>query len=149
MKDGQVRRLSRVHRGLYRLTGGRLGNRLVGNDMLLLTTVGRRSGRRHTVPLLFLREGGTLVVVASYGGRDRHPAWYLNLVAEPEVRVQLSGRRIKGRARTAEPKERASWWPRVVDAYGDYAIYQTRTERVIPVVLIYPSPNQPEIRIVP
>lgn len=138
MRDGQVRRLSRLHRGLYRLTGGRLGGRLVDNDMLLLTTIGRHSRRRHTVPLLYLREGDTLAVIASYGGRDHHPAWYLNLVAEPEVEVQVSKQRFYARARTADPEERASWWLRVVDAYGDYAVYQTRTNRVIPVVLIEP-----------
>lgn len=143
MKDGQVRRLSRLHRRLYRLTGGHLGRRLVGNDMLLLTTTGRHSGRPHTVPLLFLREGRTLVVIASYGGRDRHPSWYLNLVADPEVEVQLLKQHITARARTADPQERAWWWPRVIDAYGDYAVYQTRTERLIPVVLIEPSPPDP------
>lgn len=139
MRDSQVRRLSRLHRGLYQLTGGRVGRRLVGNDMLLLTTTGRHSGRRHTVPLLFLREGETMVVIASYGGRDHHPAWYLNLVAEPRVEVQITKHRFMARARTADPGERATWWARVVDAYGDYAVYQTRTDRVIPVVLIEPS----------
>ena len=142
MRDRQVRRMSRLHRGLYELTGGRLGNRLVDNDMLLLTTVGRHTGSPHTVPLLYLREGDALAVVASYGGRDRHPAWYLNLVAKPEVEVQISRERFAVVARTADPDERAVWWPRVVDAYGDYAVYQTRTQRVIPVVFLNPeTPN--------
>jgi deazaflavin-dependent oxidoreductase (nitroreductase family) len=109
---------------------------LVDNDMLLLTTIGRHTGRIHTVPLLYLREAEALVVIASYGGRDRHPAWYLNLVAEPEVEVQVKRTRHRARAHTADPDERSSWWPRVVDAYGDYAVYQTRTDRVIPVVLL-------------
>ena len=143
MKDGQVRRWSRLHRGLYRLTGGGVGRRLVGNDMLLLTTTGRNSGRPHTVPLLFLREEATLAVIASYGGRDQHPSWYLNLLADPEVEVQVSRNRFNAGARPADPEERASWWPRVIDAYGDYAVYQTRTERLIPVVLIEPSPPDP------
>jgi deazaflavin-dependent oxidoreductase (nitroreductase family) len=111
---------------------------LVDNDMLLLTTIGRHTGRPHTVPLLYLREAEALVVIASYGGRDRHPAWYLNLVAEPEVEVQVKRTRYRARAHTADPEERSSWWPRVVDAYGDYAVYQTRTDRVIPVVLLEP-----------
>jgi len=139
VRDDQVRRMSRLHRGLYRLTGGRVGTRLVENDMLLLTTTGRRSGRPHTVPLLFLRDGETLVVFASYGGRDGHPSWYLNLVADPEVEVQVGKQRLKARARTADPGERALWWPRAVDAYGDYALYQKRTDRVIPVVLLRPT----------
>ncbi|MEX1134006.1 MAG: nitroreductase family deazaflavin-dependent oxidoreductase [Acidimicrobiia bacterium] len=136
MRDAQVRRMSRLHRRLYRLTGGLVGRRLANNDMLLLTTTGRRTGRAHTVPLLYLREGDALVVIASYGGRDHHPAWYLNLVATPEVEVQVRKGRLKALARIADSEERASWWPRVVDAYGDYAVYQTRTHRVIPVVLL-------------
>jgi deazaflavin-dependent oxidoreductase (nitroreductase family) len=131
--------MSRLHRALYQLTDGRVGRRLVHNDMLLLTTTGRRTGRPHTVPLLYLGEGDTLVVIASYGGRDRHPAWYLNLVATPEVEVQVRKGRFKARARTAGPEERSSWWPRVVAAYGDYAVYQTRTDRMIPVVLLEPD----------
>ncbi|MDP9494180.1 MAG: nitroreductase family deazaflavin-dependent oxidoreductase [Actinomycetota bacterium] len=142
MRDGQVRSMSRLHRSLYRVTGGRVGTRLVNNDMLLLTTTGRRSGRPHTVPLLYLRDGETLVVFASYGGRHRHPAWYLNLVADPEVEVQVGREHLRARARTADPGERARWWPRAVDAYGDYAAYQTRTDRVIPVVLIEPLPGR-------
>lgn len=136
MRDAQVRRMSRLHRRLYQLTGGVVGKRLVDNDMLLLTTTGRRTGRPHTVPLLYLREGDALVVIASYGGRDHHPAWYLNLVATPEVEVQVRKGRLKALARIADSEERASWWPRVVDAHGDYAVYQTRTHRVIPVVLL-------------
>jgi deazaflavin-dependent oxidoreductase (nitroreductase family) len=104
--------------------------------MLLLTTIGRRSGTPHIVPLLYLRNGDGWVVIASYGGRDRHPAWYLNLVDRPAVEVQISRRHFEARARTASDEERAYWWPLVVDAYGDYAVYQTRTERVIPVVLL-------------
>lgn len=130
--------MSRLHRWLYETTRGGVGKRLVDNDILLLTTTGRRTSRPHTVPLLYLRAGDTLVVIASYGGRDRHPAWYLNLVATPEVEVQVRNERFEARARTASPDERSSWWPQVVAAYGDYAVYQTRTERVIPVVLLEP-----------
>jgi deazaflavin-dependent oxidoreductase (nitroreductase family) len=128
--------MSRFHRRLYQLSGGRVGKRFVDNDMLLLTTTGRKTGSSHTVPLLYLREGDTVVLIASYGGRDRHPAWYLNLVANPEVQVQIRNERFNASARTANAEEQASWWPRVVDAYADYAVYQTRTERLIPVVLL-------------
>jgi F420H(2)-dependent quinone reductase len=136
MKDAQVRSRSQFHRWIYQATRGRIGRRLVRNDMLLLTTVGRRTGERHTVPLLYLRDGANPVVIASYGGRDRHPEWYLNLVAEPEVAVQVSGEHFAARARTADPDERALWWPRAVAAYGDYSRYQSRTEREIPVVFL-------------
>lgn len=104
--------------------------------MLLLTTTGHRSGRPHTVPLLYLGDGATLVVVASYGGRPRHPAWYHNLTADPEVVVQIGREKRRMRARTASKEERARWWPRITRAYLDYAEYQSRTDREIPVVLL-------------
>ena len=122
---------------VYRMTGGAVGRRLVDNDMLLLTTKGRRSGKRHTVPLLYISEDERLVVIASYGGRDLPPDWYLNLEADPRVVVELPGfRRREFRARTAGSAERAGWWPRVVEAYHDYATYQSRTGREIPVVFL-------------
>ena len=136
MRDSTARRLSALHRVLFRLTRGRIGRRLVHNDMLLLTTTGRRSGRPHTVPLLYLTDGDQVVVIASWGGRPHHPEWYLNLVTNPDVNVQIDGRRREMRARTAGPEERAAWWPRIVDAYDGYAEYQARTERVIPVVVL-------------
>lgn len=138
-----MRRWSAFHVALYRLTGGRLGRRLVDNDMLLLTTRGHRSGKPHTVPLLYLRDGSSLVVIASYGGRPKHPAWYDNLRADPAVRVQVGRRRFSMRARTTSEEERIRWWPRVVAAYEAYAEYQSRTEREIPVVLLEPV-EQPQ-----
>ena len=107
--------------------------------MLLLTTRGRRTGEPHTVPLLYLREGDSLLVIASYGGRDRHPEWYLNLLAEPSVTARLGDRNVALTARTASPSERDVWWPKVVAAYGDYGVYQQRTEREIPVVALEPA----------
>ena len=139
MRDSSVRRLSRLHTILYRSTGGLVGRRLVNNDMLLLTTTGRKTGSKHTVPLLYLTDGHRLVVIASYGGRDHHPDWYLNLEREPTVTVQVSGRRKKYIARTADAEQRAHWWPRIVDGYYAYAAYQSRTERQVPVVFLEPE----------
>jgi F420H(2)-dependent quinone reductase len=138
VRRDRVRRISGIHRLVYRTTGGVIGRRLVNNDILLLTTTGRRTGRPHTVPLLYLGEGERLVVVASFGGRDQHPAWYLNLVANPLVRVQISARSFAARATTAGLADRTSWWPRIVDAYQGYARYQARTGRQIPVVFLDP-----------
>ncbi|HUP16119.1 MAG TPA: nitroreductase family deazaflavin-dependent oxidoreductase [Acidimicrobiia bacterium] len=138
MKDSRVRRLSRWHRRIYRLTRGLIGRRLVDNDMLILTTTGRRSGRPHEVPLLYLRDGESLVVIASYGGRPNYPDWYLNLVAQPEARVQVKERRQTVTARVATSEERKEWWPRIVDAYEGYSQYQSRTDRNIPVVFLDP-----------
>jgi deazaflavin-dependent oxidoreductase (nitroreductase family) len=136
MKDSNVRLASRFHKFLFRASGGFVGKRLVNNDMLLLTTTGRRSGQPHMVPLLYLTDNDRVIVIASYGGRDYYPDWYLNLTARPAVSVQI-GRRAKGMtARTATAEERADWWPRIVGAYPGYAEYQSRTSRQIPVVIL-------------
>jgi deazaflavin-dependent oxidoreductase (nitroreductase family) len=138
MKDISVKRWSRFHTSLFRTTGGRLGKRLVANDMLLLTTIGRKTSQLHTVPLLYLSDVDYLVVIASYGGRDQYPEWYLNLVANPSVSVEVPGQKMSMVARTADPEERNGWWPRIVDAYDGYATYQSRTQREIPVVFLEP-----------
>jgi len=138
VKDASVRRWSRFHTIVYRLTGGLLGRRLVDNDMLLLTTRGRETGDAHTVPLLYLTDDDRHVVIASYGGRDRHPDWYSNLVEDPIVKVRTPGSMKTMNARTAGPEERAVWWPRVLEAYDGYQTYQSRTDREIPVVFLEP-----------
>lgn len=139
MRDATARRLSTIHRLLFRSTSGRVGKRLVDNDMLLLTTIGRRSGKAHTVPLLYLRDGGDLVVIASWGGRPHHPQWFANLVDHPEVGVALPGTRFPAIATAMAEPERSAWWDRAVVAYQGYAEYQARTDRIIPVVRLVPA----------
>jgi deazaflavin-dependent oxidoreductase (nitroreductase family) len=107
--------------------------------MLLLTTTGRRTGKPHTVPLLYLRDGDQVVVIASWGGRDNDPEWYKNLVVEPTVHVQIEGERQAMQAATAGAERRSALWSRVLEAYDGYGIYQSRTDRVIPVVLLTPT----------
>lgn len=131
-----VRALSGLHIGLYRATGGRLGRRLARHDMLLLTTTGRRSGRPHTVPLLYLRIKDELAVVASYGGHPTHPDWYRNLLAHPRAEVQVDGDHFPVIARTADPSERRRLWALAVAEYAGYRGYQEKTDRLIPVVLL-------------
>jgi len=139
MRDATARRLSTVHRRLFRLSRGAVGRRLVDNDMLLLTTAGHRTGRLHTVPLLYVMDGDSPIVIASWGGRHDHPHWYANLVADPAVMVQIRGRRFPATASPMAEPERSTWWAHVVDAYAGYAVYQSRTERRIPVVRLEPS----------
>src|ERR1700722_1016160 len=103
---------------------------------LLLTTTGRKSGRVLTLPLIFGRSGANYVVVASKGGAPAHPAWYLNLQANPEVKVQVKADKFTARARTAKPQERAALWPKMVEIYGPYADYQAKTDREIPIVIL-------------
>jgi deazaflavin-dependent oxidoreductase (nitroreductase family) len=136
VQDATVKYLSALHTALYRATGGLVGRRLVHNDMCLLTTRGRRTGWPHTVPLLYLEDGEEVAVIASYGGRDHHPEWYLNLTADPGAILQVQAERRSVIARTADASERSRWWQEAVDAYPDYATYQARTDREIPIVLL-------------
>ncbi|MDQ3502002.1 MAG: nitroreductase family deazaflavin-dependent oxidoreductase [Actinomycetota bacterium] len=110
----------------------------MSNDMLLLSTRGRRTGKRHEVPLLYLRDEGRLVVIASYGGRTQNPDWYENLRADPLVVVQADGQRFDARATVLAGPERDTWWRRFVEAYPGYSGYQKRTDRSIPIVVLEP-----------
>lgn len=134
MHDSAVKWLSRAHSGIYRVTGGRIGTRLVNNDMLLLTTTGRSTGSSHTVPLLYLTDGSDAIVIASYGGRPNDPDWYQNLLAGAKATIRIGSTSHAVRAVTMDDDERTEWWPRIVDAYSEYATYQDRTDRQIPVV---------------
>lgn len=106
--------------------------------MLLLFTRGRRSGKTRTTPLLYLADGEELVVVASYGGAPQHPAWYLNLSAEPDVDVLVGRQRITAHARAATEEERGRFWPQFVELYPGYETYRGRTTRMIPLVVLTP-----------
>ena len=143
MRVSTAKRLSALHTLLYRATAGLVGRRLVDNDMLLLTTTGRRTGKRHTVPLLYLRDAAALVVFASWGGRSSHPEWFLNLEVDPAATVQILGVRTPVVARTLGPEERVVWWERAGEAYAGYDVYQGRTDREIPVVLLEPASTGP------
>ena len=136
MRDRTAKNLSTLHRLAYRATAGRIGRRLVNNDMLLLSTTGRKTGRDHTVPLLYLRDGDDLVVIASWGGRDENPEWYKNLVTNPAAAVQVNGSRFDVTASTADASRRSRLWPEIVAAYDGYRQYQSRTDREIPVVIL-------------
>jgi proline iminopeptidase len=105
---------------------------------LLLTTIGRKTGKRLELPLIYGRHGDAYVIVASKGGHKAHPIWYLNLAANPEVEIQVKAERMRARARTAIGEERAELWQRMVELYGPYADYQARTDREIPVVVLDP-----------
>jgi deazaflavin-dependent oxidoreductase (nitroreductase family) len=103
---------------------------------LLLTTVGNKTGRVLTMPLIFGEAGKDYVVVASKAGAPTHPAWYLNLQAQPNVTVQVKGDKFAARARTATGEERSKLWAKMVDIYGPYADYQKKTDRQIPIVVL-------------
>jgi deazaflavin-dependent oxidoreductase (nitroreductase family) len=124
----------------YRLSGGRVAGHVPsGAPICLLTTTGRRTMRQRTVPLLCLRDGADLVVVASRGGMSAHPAWYLNLRAEPRAVVQLGPAVIRVRGRDATEEERHRLWPALTAVYEHFDAYQARTPRRIPVVILSPA----------
>ncbi len=136
MRDSTAKYLSTVHSLLFKATRGRIGKRLVDNDMLLLTTVGSKTGDAHTVPLLYLRDNDDVIIIASWGGRPSHPQWYGNLLADPSVTIQILEESTSVTARTASSEERARLWPLITSAYDGYREYQTRTNREIPVVIL-------------
>jgi deazaflavin-dependent oxidoreductase (nitroreductase family) len=139
--DAMLKTMNGVHRVVLKLSFGKLGWKGSGMPVLELTTTGRRSGQRRTVMLTSpLQEGQTIVVVASRGGDDQHPAWFLNLRDHPEVEVVYQGQPSRKMvARVADEDERARLWPRVVADHKNYAGYQTKTDRQIPLVLLEPS----------
>jgi len=136
-----LKTMNAVHRGVLKVSGGRLGWDAQNMPVLELTTTGRKSGRPHSVMLTSpVQEGNTSVIVASRGGDDHHPAWFLNLQANPEVEVAMKGgARRRMRARVATAEERARLWPLVVADHKNYAGYQKKTDREIPLVLLEPT----------
>ena len=137
--DFWFRGLSRTHAALLKLSRWRLGAGVVGMPIVELRTIGRRSGRSRTVILSSpIVDGGRFVLVASKGGDDRDPSWYRNLVENPLVELTVRGATRPMIARTADARERADLWPKVVGAYSGYAVYQHRTSREIPLVICEP-----------
>jgi deazaflavin-dependent oxidoreductase (nitroreductase family) len=135
-----VKSVVAVHNFLYRISGGRLGNRFSGTPVLLLTVKGRKSGQPRTVPLLYVTTDRGFALIASFAGSPKHPDWYLNLEAAGVADVQIRNRRMRVRAETADPdSERYSKiWRDAAALYPDYDTYQTRTTRRIPVVELIP-----------
>jgi deazaflavin-dependent oxidoreductase (nitroreductase family) len=136
-----LKSMNTVHRLLLKVSGGRVGGQFGGMPVLELTTIGRRSGTPRSVMLTSpLRDGDAYVVVASRGGDDQHPAWFLNLRNKPEVRVTVHGGAPTAMiAEIASPEDRARMWPVVVKQFGQYGGYQKRTDREIPLVLLRPT----------
>lgn len=138
--DLAMKTMNAVHRAVLKLSFGKLGWDAGSMPVLELTTIGRKTGQPRSVMLTSpLQEGTTLVIVASRGGDDQHPAWFLNLRDHPEVQVSLKGAPKQAmRARVADADERARMWPIVTERYKNYAGYQTKTTREIPLVLLEP-----------
>ena len=136
-----IKNLGRMQVRVYEWTGGRVWNRFLGAPCAILTTTGRRSGKRRKVPLLFMEDGDRVVMVASKGGMSKAPVWYHNLCANPEAEIQIGGRKRRMVAREATPDEESELWPRLDAIYPNYAEYRARCEGVrhIPVLIFEPA----------
>jgi deazaflavin-dependent oxidoreductase (nitroreductase family) len=134
-----MRLMSATHEFWYRLTNGLIGGNVLGAKILLLTTTGRKSGKRYTTPLLYVEDGDDIVVIASNNGSDRDPDWWRNLLAHPEATAQVGGRFLDVRAEKATGAERERIWTKIKSRHSVYRDYERRTTREIPVVLLHPQ----------
>ena len=123
---------------IYRLSSGRLGGKIQNAPVALLTTTGRKTGEPRVSPLLYLREGNRVILVASRGGSDKHPLWYLNLKANPQVSVQIKDEVLRLQARDATEQEREQYWPKLDAMYPSFGDYRSWTDRVIPIIICDP-----------
>ena len=130
---------SGANRSLYRLTNGVVGGKMGGRPILLLTTIGRKSGKERVTPLLYLPEEDHFIVIVSNWGEANHPMWWLNLQANPRAKIQIGPKIIPVTARQAGPEERQRLWPVITSKYSNYADYQKGTTREIPVVILTPG----------
>ena len=134
-----TRLISGTHEFWYRMTGGLIGGSLGRLPVLLLTTTGRKTGKRRTTPLVYLPDGDNMVIIASNGGSDWHPGWWLNLRANPNAEVQVDHDVRSVVAEKAEGAERERLWREVNELYHGYEAYQRSTKREIPVVVLRPE----------
>lgn len=127
-----------MHIALYRRTNGAIGSRMGGRSLLLLTTIGRKSGQERTTPLLYMEDGNDYILIASYGGAPQDPQWFRNLVENPQAKIQIGSKVIDVTTRKANPEERSRIWPIVTGQFQNFADYQKKTTREIPVVILTP-----------
>ncbi len=130
---------AKLHIFLFRASGGRFGSRVGRLPVMLLSTLGRKSGRERTRPLVYLQDGDEYIVIASAGGQEKNPDWYFNLKASPKVSFELENGRKSADAIEADPEQRQKLWPKVVERGPFYDGYQRKTRREIPVIILWPE----------
>ena len=126
---------------IYRLTHGRLGGQVQGLQVLLLTTDGRKTGKKRTTPLGYFIDDGSYIIIASNAGFDTNPAWFYNLCTNPRVMIEVRDQQMEAEAEVAEPKKRNTLWGRLISLAPGYANYTTKTAREIPMVVLHPIRN--------
>jgi deazaflavin-dependent oxidoreductase (nitroreductase family) len=127
-----------VHSGIYRATGGKLLGRMGQSPILLLNSVGRKSGKKCATPLLYVVDGEGFVIIASQGGTPSHPAWYLNLKANPDATVEVGDRKVRVWAEEEGGEENERLWQKMAEMYPTYDDYQKKTKREIPLLVLQP-----------
>lgn len=125
-----------IHVLLYRLTAGRFGSQVQGLHVLLLTTTGRKTSRKRTIPLGYFMDGDRYIIIASNAGFDTHPAWFHNLLKNPQVGVEVEKRKLQARAEVVKPEKRNALWEKLVQLAPGYAKYEEKTSRIIPLVAL-------------
>lgn len=131
--------ISWLNVSVYRLSGGRVMGKMNGTPICLVTMTGRRTRRKITLPLMYNPDGENVILVASLGGAPKNPAWYYNLLADPNIEIELGARKRKMHVTQATREQKAALWPRVVANFPNYAVYQEKTDRDIPVLICAPS----------
>ncbi len=137
--DRLARLFTGLHTAVYRRSRGKVAGAMGKTPLLLLTTQGRKSGQPRTTPLAYTQDGANYVVIASAGGADKHPAWYFNLRDNPQAHIEVRERRLPVRAETATGAERARLWAQMVAQSPQFAGYERKTSREIPVVILRPA----------
>jgi deazaflavin-dependent oxidoreductase (nitroreductase family) len=136
--DFFIKWMARGNTLVYKLSGGKIGGTLGRAPVALLTTIGRKTGEPRVSPLIYLRDGDRIILVASRGGSDKHPMWYLNLRVNPTVQVQIKGQVLALTARVATEDEREQYWPQLTAMYPNFDHYRSWTDRIIPIVVCEP-----------
>jgi deazaflavin-dependent oxidoreductase (nitroreductase family) len=123
---------------LYNVSGGRIGGKMGQVPVLLLTTTGRKTGKQRTLPLVYIMDGSAYVITASAGGADKHPGWFFNIRSNPQATIQVKDKHITVMAEIAGPEKKPELWARLVEVAPNFAGYQKRTSREIPMVILHP-----------
>jgi F420H(2)-dependent quinone reductase len=123
---------------LYNVSGGRIGGKMGKVPVLLLTTTGRKTGKKRTLPLIYIMDGSAYVITASAGGADKNPGWFFNIRSNPQATIQVKDKHIKVMAEIAGQEKKSELWARLVEVAPNFAGYQKRTSREIPMVILHP-----------
>ncbi len=134
-----LKAIAKVHAAVYQMSGGRLGRKMGGQDVLLLHHVGARSGKNYTTPVAYVRDGDAYVIIAAAAGQPKHPGWYYNLKNNPNTTINLTGEQIRVVAEVAPPEKRDKLWAEIAAEFPQFTAYQDKTSRVIPAILLHPQ----------